>query len=159
MEPVDLTDAVAAALEDLRLTLNGRSVDLEVPASLPLVRTDPNLLHHILINLLDNAAKFSLTEPNIVLRGDRTEEGIALSVLDSGPGLEAGRESMIFDTFTRLEGSDRTGGTGLGLAIVKGFAEAMGLKVTAANREDRRGACFSVVFPPACLIPASGAGE
>jgi two-component system sensor histidine kinase KdpD len=158
MQAVDLTDAVAAALEDLRLTLDGRSVGLEVPANLPLVRTDPNLLHHILINLVDNAAKFSPTEP-IVLCGERTEAGLALSVLDGGPGLEAGREALVFDTFTRLEGSDRTGGTGLGLAIVKGFADAMGLSVEAANRQDRRGARFSVIFPPACLISATGAGE
>ena len=45
----------------------------------------------------------------------------------------------MFETFTRLEGSDRKGGTGLGLAIVKGFAEAMGLTVAAANRGDPRG--------------------
>jgi two-component system sensor histidine kinase KdpD len=53
----------------------------------------------------------------------------------------------VFETFARIEGSDRKGGTGLGLAIVKGFAEAMGLTVSAANREDNRGACFAIRFP------------
>jgi two-component system sensor histidine kinase KdpD len=158
MEAVDLTDASAAALEDLRLTLGGRAVDLEVPANLPLVRTDPNLLHHILINLLDNAAKFSPAEPGIVLRGERGDTGVTLSVLDSGPGLQAGREALVFDTFTRLEGSDRTGGTGLGLAIVKGFADALGLIVEAGNRDDRRGARFSIMFPAECLISPAEAG-
>jgi hypothetical protein len=53
------------------------------------------------------------------------------------PGLPPGEEARIFETFARIEGSDRKGGTGLGLAIVKGFAEAMGLEVSAANRIDR----------------------
>ena len=78
--------------------------------------------------------------------------GVALSVLDAGPGLPVGREAMIFDTFTRLEGSDRTGGTGLGLAIVKGFAEAMGLSVAAANRQGVQGASFRVLFPAKTLL-------
>ena len=159
LEAVDLTDAAAAALEDLRLTLKDRAVELDVPANLPLVRTDPNLLHHILINLLDNAAKFGSGTPEIALRGERTEAGISLSVLDRGPGLPAGREAIVFDTFTRLEGTDRTGGTGLGLAIVKGFAEAMSLRVEAANRPDGRGASFTVHFPPACLISPAEADE
>ncbi|HEY5722369.1 MAG TPA: DUF4118 domain-containing protein [Allosphingosinicella sp.] len=158
-EAVDLTDAAAAALEDLRLTLTGRPVRLEVPADLPLVRTDPSLLHHILINLLDNAAKFGPEGEEIVLCGEPAGGGVRLSVMDRGPGLPAGREETVFDTFTRLEGSDRTGGTGLGLAIVKGFAEAMGLSVDAANRPDGPGARFSIFFPPASLITATEAGE
>jgi hypothetical protein len=55
---------------------------------------------------------------------------MTLSVMDEGPGLPPGEEARIFETFTRIEGSDRKGGTGLGLAIVKGFAEAMGLSVS-----------------------------
>lgn len=158
VEAVDLTDAVAAALEDLKLTLGGRRIRLDVPTNLPLVRTDPNLLHHILINLLDNAAKFSPAGSEIALSGRPVDEGVELSISDAGPGLPAGREAIVFDTFTRLEGSDRTGGTGLGLAIVKGFAEAMGLSVDAANRHDIQGARFSLVFPATLLLPA-GAEE
>ncbi|MEL0210059.1 MAG: ATP-binding protein, partial [Novosphingobium sp.] len=58
------------------------------------------------------------------------------------------QEQRLFETFTRLEGSDRQGGTGLGLAIVKGFADAMGLVVRAANRADGEGACFTITFRP-----------
>ncbi len=71
--------------------------------------------------------------------------------MDEGPGLPPGEESRVFETFTRLEGSDRKGGTGLGLAIVKGFAEAMGLAVSASNRGDRSGACLMLAFPEALL--------
>ena len=65
------------------------------------------------------------------------------------------RETDVFETFTRLEGSDRKGGTGLGLAIVKGFAEAMGMAVSAANREDGKGAIFVLRFPDALIVRAA----
>ncbi len=66
----------------------------------------------------------------------------------------------MFETFRRLEGSDRTsGGTGLGLAIVKGFAEAMGAAVEAANRTDEAGARFSIVFPDTLLGQVDAAVE
>ena len=76
---------------------------------------------------------------------------MTLLVIDEGPGLPPGQERRIFETFTRLEGSDRKGGTGLGLAIVKGFAEAMGLSVSAANRADGTGASFAIRFDEAQL--------
>lgn len=83
----------------------------------------------------------------------RTHDGITLSVVDEGPGLPPGDMDRLFDTFTRLEGSDRAKhGTGLGLAIVKGFAEAMGLTVSADNEADPRGACFTLHIPDTRII-------
>src|SRR5436309_2293478 len=55
IEPTDLTDAVASAVQDTRRTLEGHDIRLDVPPDLPLVRVDPQLFHHVLINLLDNA--------------------------------------------------------------------------------------------------------
>ncbi len=151
-EPIDLTDAVASAVHDMRTTLGGRAIELDVPPNLPLVRADPRLLGHILINLIDNAAKFGTPASPIRFEGRRERDGVVLSVIDHGPGLPPGLEARVFDRFHRLEGSDRTGGTGLGLAIVKGFANAMQLSVTAANREDLGGARFSILFPAALLL-------
>jgi two-component system sensor histidine kinase KdpD len=150
--PVDLTDAVSSAVQDVKLALVGREIQLDVPPNLPLVRTDPSLLHHILINLLDNAAKFGKPGSPVRLEARRRPDGIILSVVDEGPGLPQGREDRLFETFTRLEGSDRTGGTGLGLAIVKGFASALDIGIAAANREDGAGARFSLHFPEAALL-------
>ena len=155
LEAVDLTDAVASAVHDLRQRLDPHPIRLEVPADLPLVRVDPQLLHHCLINLLDNAGKYSTPDGTITICGSRSPDDIALSILDEGPGLPAGRETDVFGTFTRLEGSDRKGGTGLGLAIVKGFAEAMGMAATAANREDGRGAVFALRFPQGLIVRPS----
>ncbi len=73
--------------------------------------------------------------------------------MDEGAGLPAAGKPEVFETFTRIEGSDRAKtGTGLGLAIVKGFAEAMGLRVEAANRTARIGASFNLRFPRALLV-------
>jgi len=154
-EAVDLTDAVAAAVHDLRNRLDTHPVRLDVPIDLPLVRADPQLLHHVLINLLDNAGKYSDPGGAITIRGRRGPDDVVLAVEDEGPGLAKGREADIFETFARLEGSDRKGGTGLGLAIVKGFAEAMGMTASAANRADGKGAIFSLAFPDALIVHAA----
>jgi two-component system sensor histidine kinase KdpD len=153
IEPVDLTDAVGGAVHDARRSLEGHAVRLEVPPDLPLVRVDPKLFHHALLNLLDNAGRYADPGSPVTVRAERGWDRLVLSVLDEGPGLPPGREGEMFDTFRRMKGSDRTaGGTGLGLAIVKGFAEAMGLAVGASNRTDRAGACFSLVFAEALLV-------
>jgi two-component system sensor histidine kinase KdpD len=153
VEATDLTDAIAAAVHDTRLTLEGREIKLDVSPGLPLVRVDPQLFHHCLINLLDNAGRYGDPGTAILIEGRRLSDSLTLSIIDQGPGLPAGREREVFETFRRLEGSDRAkGGTGLGLAIVKGFAEAMSLSVNAASRENPRGACFSLIFPENLLV-------
>ncbi|WP_256731552.1 ATP-binding protein, partial [Sphingomonas sp. dw_22] len=152
IEPVDLAEAVAAAVHDLRRVLGDRRIVLDVSPELPLVSVDPQLFHHCLINLIENAAKYGDPGAPITVAARRQLGGMTLEVLDEGPGLPAGEETRIFETFARIEGSDRKGGTGLGLAIVKGFAEAMGLSVSAANRADRSGAGFTIRFPEARLI-------
>ena len=157
-EPTDLTDAVAGAVHAARRVLEGRAIRLDVPPDLPLVCVDPQLLHHCLLNLLDNAGRYGEPGTAVVVRGVRTPGAVTLSVLDQGPGLPPGREAAVFDTFRSMAGSDRSpGGTGLGLAIVKGFAEAMGLEVGAADREDAGGACFSLRFPEALLLQGEAA--
>jgi two-component system sensor histidine kinase KdpD len=159
LEPVDLTDAVASAVHDVRPALAGHAIALDVPPDLPLVRADARLLHHCLINLLDNAGKFGAPGTPIGVVASRTPDALTLRVLDEGPGLPPGFEAQAFDRFARVEGSDRAReGTGLGLAIVKGFAEAMGFSVAAANRADRSGAAFALTVPAALLVRAEVAG-
>lgn len=152
VEPVDLTDAAGAAVRDVARGLKGRPLQVEVPPDLPLVRLDPQLLHHCLINLIDNAAVHGRPGTPIAVVAERDDDGLSLSVVDEGPGLPAGAEARVFETFVRLEGSDRRGGTGLGLAIVKGFAEVMGAEVAARDRGEPRGAVFTLRFPAALLV-------
>lgn len=152
LEPVDLTDAVTSAVHDLRHALQDHPIQLAVAPDLPLLRLDAQLFHHCLINLLENAGKYAEPGTPVMIKSSRTRDGITLSIMDQGPGLPLGQEERIFDTFTRLEGSDRKGGTGLGLAIVKGFVEALGLSVNAANRQDVHGACFTISFPETLIF-------
>jgi len=151
--PIDLTDAVASAVHDVRSALSDHAIVLDVPSDLPLIRADARLLHHCLINLLDNAGKFGAPGTPISIVAMRMPDTLTLRVLDEGPGLPPGFETGAFDRFARIEGSDRTReGTGLGLAIVKGFADAMGFAVSAANRADRIGAAFALTIPAALLV-------
>lgn len=160
LEPVDLTDAVRGVLRDLVGPLGAREVAVDVAPDLPLVRADPVLLGHALLNLVDNAAKYSPVDAPIEIRAHDRGRSLVLSVRDRGPGLPPGAERAIFDRFRRGQASDRTGGAGLGLAIVKGFASAMGLGVRAANAPGG-GARFSIVFPAEALLrgPAATSAE
>ncbi|MBW6523556.1 sensor histidine kinase KdpD [Sphingomonas sp. RHCKR47] len=153
VEAIDLSDAVTGAAHDARRALEGHKLRLNVPPDLPLVRADPQLLHHCLLNLLDNAGRYADPGTDVVIEGAHRYGQLRLSVLDQGPGLPPGREAEVFETFRRLEGSDRAvGGTGLGLAIVKAFADTMGMSVEAANRAEHVGAAFTLTFPAALIV-------
>jgi two-component system, OmpR family, sensor histidine kinase KdpD len=93
-------------------------------------------------------------DTSIVLEARRRPDGLTLAVLDEGPGLPPGGENVLFNRLARVEGDDRTGGTGLGLAIVKGFADAMGLRVHAANRDNESSSRFEIFWPAALLRKA-----
>ncbi len=146
IEPVDLAEAVASALDDLRPALQGHATLIDIAPDLPLVMVDPQLFHHCLINLIENATKYGTPTGLVTVRAVHDRTRLSLCVEDEGPGIPEGQERRIFETFARIEGSDRKGGTGLGLAIVKGFGEAMGLELTASNRDDGKGASFRITF-------------
>ena len=149
-EATDLTDAVAAAVHDMGAELARHRMVLDVPPDLPLVEADPRMLNHMFVNLLGNAAKFSPAGTAVTVRASARPEGVVLTVLDDGPGLPSGDEAAVFGRFARFAGDDRSGGTGLGLAIVKGFADAMSLTVSAANRPEG-GAAFTIGWPSALV--------
>ena len=153
-EPVDLVDCVAAAIKDLRPSLATHPATVDLPDNLPLVRADAQLLHHCLINLIDNAARYSRADGAIRVAATASRGEVRLTVEDEGPGLPQDAERAL-DAFSRIAGSDRKGGAGLGLAIVKAFAEAMGAKVLAANRGDGAGAVFTLLFPRALVVKSS----
>jgi two-component system sensor histidine kinase KdpD len=138
-------------VHDTRHVLGDRPIRLDVRPDLPLVRLDPRLFHHMLINLLANAGRYASAGTPLDITATRRPDGIDLSISDIGPGLAEGSDP--FTAFRRLKGSDRVaGGTGLGLAIVKGFADAMGVGVRAANRSDGTGAVFTLHLPDSLLV-------
>lgn len=143
MESVDLIDAIGAAIEGLTVP-QGIAVLRKVPVDLPFVTADPVLLHHIIVNLTDNALRHAASDVTFAARV--AGANILFSVSDDGPGIPEAERDRIFERFVRLEGSDRTSGSGLGLAIVKGFADAMGMTVSVdATPSDRT--CFTLTIP------------
>lgn len=157
-EPVDLVDSVSAALKDVRPNLEGRFVEVDLWPKLPLVRADPQLLHHCLINLLDNAGRYSDSSSAIRVTGEMDHGDVLLTIADEGAGVSHANGELV-DMFTSISGSDRKGGAGLGLAIVKAFAEAMGATVTAANRPDRKGAALTIRFPARMTLDEMSAAD
>ncbi len=146
---------VASALDALKRQTEDRKVSLDIPDAVPLVRTDARLLHHILVNLIDNGCKYSPPSSTITIVAREDGGGIALDISNEGPGLGNTTDIELFMPFERGDNSDRKPGTGLGLAIVAGFAKALGLPVSGRNRTDRAGAVFTVRFPPVAVIGES----
>lgn len=150
-ESVDLTDVITAVLHDLRQDRPGARVVTRIDPDCPFVRSDPLLLRHVLINLIDNALKFSPPDAPVDVELLRRDDTAVCRVLDRGPGLPADRDTL-FDRFHRLEGSDRVGGSGLGLWIAKNFTDALGGAICARNRKGG-GAMFELSLP----VPAAAA--
>lgn len=149
-QPVDLGELIGSALARAAKVLAQHRVVLDVAADLPLLPLDEVLFEQVLFNLLDNAAKYAPSGTTITVRvwREAQEKIVQLQVIDEGPGIPADVTERVFDKFFRVHATDRTRvGTGLGLAICRGFVEAMGGRITAANRADGRGAVFSVRLP------------
>jgi two-component system sensor histidine kinase KdpD len=123
------------------------AIERDVPVDLPFVAADPVLLRHVLVNLIDNAARHARSRIRLAAR--TTADGaIDLAVEDDGPGVALADRTRIFERFMRAEGSDRVDGSGLGLAIVKGFADAMAMTVT-VDTATIGGAAFHLTLPTA----------
>jgi len=131
-------------------------VELDIATDLPMLRLDPVLFEQVLFNLLDNAGKYAPPGTEIRLRARRDGNLVRISVQDEGEGIPQGDIERIFDKFYRVQAGDRKpAGTGLGLAICRGFVEVMGGTISAANRQDRKGAIFTITFPVWLEEPAA----
>lgn len=141
-EWVPVEELIGSALQRLEKRLVGRRVEIDLPAGLPLWAVDPVLFEQLLVNLIDNALKY--TEGPISLSA-RVDQGLVLELRDRGPGIPEGTEARLFDKFYR-GAHGGVAGSGLGLAIVRGIVEAHGGRIAAANREGG-GAVFTVTMP------------
>ena len=153
-EIVDLADVVGTALDAMARPLAGHRIVVDIPADLPMIAGDFMLIEQVVLNLLDNAAKYAPSGGTVTLSGRRGPGAVVLTIADEGPGLPADRLTQIFDKFYRVHFGDRQrAGTGLGLAICLGFVEAMGGSIDAANRPDGCGAVFTVRLPAGLEMP------
>jgi two-component system sensor histidine kinase KdpD len=127
---------------------------LSIPADLPLVNVDPTQVEHALVNLLENAFKFSPPGSTVEVRVECSGTEVQVRILDEGPGIPVVELDRIFEPFRRGSTFGAPRGAGLGLAIVRGFLEANGGRVTAEPRGGG-GACFVVSLPSALDRPVA----
>jgi len=147
-EMVDLSDVIGSALQRCSKVLADHRVAVALAPDLPMFPLDFVLMEQVLVNLLDNAAKYASGGTMIEISGRRENGTVVIAVRDEGPGIPVDDLERIFDKFYRVRGGDRQrAGTGLGLAICRGFIEAQGGTIVAANRADRSGAIFTIRLP------------
>jgi two-component system sensor histidine kinase KdpD len=149
-ELIDLSDLVGSAVTRCQQRLACHRVETRLAADLPMVCLDFVLTEQVLVNLLDNAAKYAPAGSEVSIGAVADAERVLIEVKDEGPGMAEGDLTLVFERFYRARAADhRQAGSGLGLAICKGFVEAMGGAVHAGNRPDRSGAVFTVMLPVA----------
>lgn len=151
-------EVIGSALGRLGAQLRSRSIKTSVPGDLPLAPFDGVLIEQVVINLLDNAAKYSPAGQPIEITASAKPGALQVSVSDFGPGFAAGDETRIFERFYRAGNSGATTGAGLGLSICKGIVEAHGGKIWAQNREGG-GAVITFTIPINGQPPRMAGGE
>jgi len=147
-----LEEVVGSALRASATLLKAHQVGTRLPPALPLLRYDAVLIERVLVNLLENAAKYTPPGSRIDIAAALHGAWIDIMVDDDGPGLPAGREEALFEKFTRGEREPAQPGVGLGLAICRAIVEAHGGRIAAgsgagAGGSPLGGACFTFTLP------------
>jgi signal transduction histidine kinase len=146
-----LDELVADCVRAARALAQAKNITLSVVAANEMpVRADEDLLRRMILNLLDNAIKYTPEGGNVSVTCNPAPDGYELSVTDSGPGIPVDMQSRIFERFFRVDRarsrSGRDGGAGLGLAIASWIAEAHLGRIELV-RSDATGSTFTVRVP------------
>lgn len=151
VENLDLSDLIGSTLQRTGQHTENHTVRTQLPPDLPMVPLDFVLTEHVLVNLIENAAKYSPQGSLITISVTEESSRVLITITDEGPGIPENDLERIFERFFRAQAGDyRRAGVGLGLSICKGFVEAMGGEIAARNRRDRSGAVFTVALPKPC---------
>jgi len=143
-----LEELAGSAIRSIESALKMHSVRVELPADLPLLFGDAVLLERVLVNLFENAAKYTPPATPITLRARRDGEQIRVTMTDNGPGLPKGDAENLFRKFSRGDKESSAPGVGLGLAICRAIVQAHGGQISATNRAPpQHGAVFEWTLP------------
>ena len=127
--PSGLEEIVSRALDNLDPA--GRGITVDIPESLPEISVDPAILERVIVNLTENALRYSPPGKPPLLTASALGDRVELRVVDRGPGIPEKDRDRMFVPFQRLGDTDNTTGVGLGLALSRGLTEAMGGTLTA----------------------------
>ncbi len=139
-------EVLGASLQDVRTWSGGRQIISSVPPDLPLLQFDSVLIQRVLINLLENAVKYTADNGCIRIDAGVVENVVRISVCDDGPGLPEAEKEKIFEKFYRGSTSAATAGAGLGLSICRAIVNAHAGEISAVSSPEG-GACFAFTLP------------
>jgi two-component system sensor histidine kinase KdpD len=143
-------DGLVARVLDV-ISVDGERVDVDLPEDIPPVEVDPAQLERALVNVIENALKFSAPETRVALRATTVAGEIVLHVIDHGPGIPAHERERVFEPFVHGAPADGARGSGLGLAIARGFVDLNGGRLWVEAAPD--GGSEFVVALPAVVLP------
>src|SRR6478736_2935717 len=142
------SDIINSAVERCRHRLADRHLVVDLPTDLPLIHVDPVLVQQALIQIFDNAVKYSMAGSQISVTAHTNDGRIVISVTDQGAGLTTAERAKIWDRFARGERhAATTSGSGLGLWIANAFIAANGGKVSAVSEGPALGTTVSIELP------------
>jgi len=145
-EWIPMEEVVGAALNRRELGSEAARVRTHLPEDLPMIAMDAVLMEQVLVNLIDNALKYSPPGSPVDIKAWAAGKSLTLSVADQGPGIAPGEEARIFEKLVRGEAGTSRPGAGLGLAICKGIVTAHGGQIQAVNHP-QGGAQFLISLP------------
>ncbi len=148
VEWADPEDIINSAIERCRHRLSERRLALDLAANLPLVRVDSVLVQQALVQVFDNAVKYSVPKSRITVSARAPSGQLVISIADEGAGMTPAEQSRIWERFARGERhAATTSGSGLGLWIASAFVGANGGKVTAASAGPGQGSTVAIELP------------
>ncbi|HSO81319.1 sensor histidine kinase KdpD [Thiocapsa sp.] len=155
---IGIDDLINAALRRLREPLQGLRVTRAIAPDLPLLYVHPALVEQALVNVIENAARFSPPGGEIRLTATRAGESLRLTISDQGPGIPEEDRKRVFDMFfTGSKGDRSKQGSGLGLAICSGMIGAHGGRIEALDGPGGRGATIAIELPVIEMPPSAAA--
>ena len=148
VEWADPADIVNSAVERCRHRMSNRRILLNLPNDLPLIHVDSVLVQQALVQIFDNAVKYSAAGSQISVAARARDGRMVVSVSDEGAGLTAAEQSKIWDRFARGERhAATTSGSGLGLWIATAFIAANGGRITAVSGGPGLGTSIAIELP------------
>lgn len=154
LEFVEPADIVNAALRRLQRRLSAHEIAVDLAPDLPMLRLDLFLTKNALINILENAVKYSPPGSRIRIQARLAGENVAIEISDAGVGIAPGDLLRVFDPFYRARDA-KPAGSGLGLAIARTFIEASAGRIDVHSDGPGRGATFVIILPVPAEQPAA----
>ena len=149
LEPVDIKSLLMGTCMQISPLLQGKdqSLNMDLPASLPIIHGDGHRLEQVVLNLMNNASKFTRQGGTITLRAQKQDAGILVEVQDVGIGIAKEEQTRLFKPYSRLNSDrQRHAGLGLGLALAKQVVELHGGEIW-VDSEPGKGSTFAFSLP------------